>query len=52
MESCFAYIQNISITHLRGPSEGNDAAQIGFRANLSVEGVQIVRTVLKAIARN
>jgi hypothetical protein len=26
--------------------EGNDAAQIGFRAVLSVEAVQIIRTVL------
>jgi len=32
-------IQDISITRLRGASEGRDAAQIGFRAILSIEEV-------------
>jgi len=31
--------------------EGNDAAQIGFRAVLSVEATQIIRTVLKRTDR-
>jgi hypothetical protein len=32
--------------------EGNDAAQIGFRAIVSVEAMQIIRTVLKRTVRN
>src|SRR5207253_5052317 len=32
-------IQDISMTRLRGASEGRDAAQIGFRAILSIEEV-------------
>ncbi len=39
MKSRLADVQDISIIHLRGAGEGNDAAQISFRAILSVEGV-------------
>ncbi len=38
MKSHLANIQDISIIHLRGAGEGNDAAQISFCAILSVEG--------------
>jgi hypothetical protein len=37
---------------LRGAGEGSDALQISFRAVLSVEAVQIIRTVLKRTVRN
>jgi hypothetical protein len=39
MESHLADIQDINTIHLRGAGEGNDAAQISFRAILSVDGV-------------
>jgi hypothetical protein len=37
---------------LRGAGAGGDALQISFRAILSVEAVQIIRTVLKRTVRN
>src|SRR5437879_5492382 len=47
-----ADIQDVSITRLRGSGEGSDAPQISFRAVLSVEAVQIIRTVRKRTVRN
>src|SRR5713101_2505471 len=52
MKSHLADIQDISITHLRGAGEGNDAAQICFRAIFWSDGVYTIRTALKAVARN
>ncbi len=39
LKSHLADVQDIRITHLGGAGEGNDAAQISFRAILWVEGV-------------
>ena len=39
IKSHLADIQDISIIHLRGPGQGSDAAQIGFCAILSFDGV-------------
>jgi hypothetical protein len=47
-----ADIQDISAAGLRGSSEGCNAAQIGFRAILSVEEAQAARIVLKLIVSN
>jgi hypothetical protein len=52
MESSCADIQDVAITHLRAAGEGNDAAQICFRAIFWVVGARTVRTVLRTVTRN
>src|SRR5216684_894498 len=52
MKSHLADIQVISIIYLRGAGEGNDAAQIGFRAIFWRDEVYTIRTVLKAVIWN
>jgi len=51
-ESRCTYNQDITITYLRGTGKGNDAAQIDLRTIFSLNGVHIVRSILKAIIFN
>src|SRR5260370_29844210 len=52
MESSYADIYVITVPHLRGAGEGNDAAQIRFRAVFWGGRLYTIRTTLKAVIRN
>jgi hypothetical protein len=52
MESSYANIYVITVTHLRGAGEGNDAAQIGLRAIFWGAEAYTIRTILKAVICN
>src|SRR5260370_41695305 len=52
MKSHLADIQDISIIHLRGAGDGNDAPQIAFRGIFWGDRAYTIRTILKAVIWN